>query len=69
MCIEYEVKKHWTGAMTTAKNEVFIGLSPENFCLVVGEISLWWGQLFFFFFFQALQKHQLFKLLRWKTKV
>ena len=51
MCIEYEVKKHWTGAMTTAKNEVFIGLSPENFCLVVGEISLWWGQLFFFFFF------------------
>ena len=29
--------------MTTAINEVFVGLEPENFCLVVGEISLWWG--------------------------
>ena len=36
-----EVKKHWTGAMTTAKNEVFIGLSTQDFYLVVGEISLW----------------------------
>ena len=29
--------------MTTAKNEVFVGLEPENFYLVVGEVSLWWG--------------------------
>ena len=36
--------KKWTGAMTTAKNEVFIGLQPENFYLVVGEISPWWGE-------------------------
>ena len=45
MCTEYKVKiKNWTGAMTTAKNEVFIRLLPENFYLVVGEINLWWGE-------------------------
>ena len=26
VCTEYQVKKNWTGAMTTAKNEVFVGL-------------------------------------------
>ena len=40
----YEVKKNWTGVMTTATNEDFIGLQPENFYLVVG-IKIWWGSL------------------------
>ena len=41
------LKKKWTGAMTTAKSEVFIGSSLENFYLVVGGISLWWGEYIF----------------------
>ena len=27
--------------MTTAKNDIFIGLQPE-YCYLVGEINLWW---------------------------
>ena len=38
---EYEVKNA-TVPMTTAKNEVVIGLLHENYCLVRG-IGLWWG--------------------------
>ena len=34
--------KNCTGAMTTAKNEVFIGLLHET-CYLVGGINLWWG--------------------------
>ena len=45
MCTEYEVQiKNWTGAMTTAKNEVFIGLWPKDFYLV-GGIKIWCGSL------------------------
>ena len=33
--------KNWTGAMTAAKSEVFIGLEPEKFYLVVGATSVW----------------------------
>ena len=29
--------------MTTVKNEIFIGLQPENFYLMGEGISLWWG--------------------------
>ena len=29
--------------MTTAKNEVFIGLQLEN-CYLVGGIKFWWGE-------------------------
>ena len=29
--------------MTAAKSEVFIGLEPEKFYLVVGAISVWQG--------------------------
>ena len=38
---EYEVKNA-TVPMTTAKNEVVIGLLHENYYLVRG-IDLWWG--------------------------
>ena len=39
---EYEDKKNGTGAMTTAKNKVFIELLLEN-CYLVGGMNFWWG--------------------------
>ena len=34
-------KKNGTRAMTTGKNEVFIGLLLEN-CYLVGQMNFWW---------------------------
>ena len=44
VCKEYEVKiKNCTGAMTTPKNEVLIGLLLKNF-YSVGAKNLWWKE-------------------------
>ena len=36
---EYEVKKNSAAAMTTVKNEIFIGLLHENFYLVEWKLT------------------------------
>ena len=38
--VSMKVKQNDTGAMTTAKHEVFIGLQYENY--LAGVMKLWW---------------------------